>query len=119
MVSGYSATKRLFEEKPGWSPIVSEALEASRKYGEFAGSWVVSEVREKGKNFLLGPGLRTLAAFGILERTQTSRSGRRAYYVMPDPEGVERALKEFNLSVNEKVKLEKEVKKSRFGNLPK
>ena len=119
MVSGYSVTKRLFEEKPGWSPVVSEALEAARKYGEFAGSWVLKEVREKGKNFPLGPGLRTLAAFGILERTKTSRSGRRAFYVMPDPEGVERALIEFDLSGNEKVKLEKEVKKSRFGSLPK
>lgn len=110
MVSGYSATKKFLEEKPKWFQIVQETLEAAKKYGEFAGSWVLREVREKGEFYPLGPGLRTLAAFGILERTQTSRSGRRAYYVMPDLEGVEKALKE-----NETLDLEHKVKKNRFG----
>lgn len=106
MISGYSATKRLLEEKPKWFPIVFETLEAAKKYREFAGSWVLREIREKGEFYPLGPGLRTLAAFGILKRTETTRSGRRAYYIMSDPEGVERALKEV-----------KKVKKTRFGNL--
>jgi len=131
MVSGYSATKRLLEEKPKWFPIVFETLEAAKKYKEFAGSWVLRQIREKGEFYPLGPGLRTLAAYGILKRTETSRNGRRAYYIMPDPEDVERALKEFykgdmikvakesQLSGDETLKLSKEVKKikkSRFGN---
>ena len=106
MISGYGATKKLLEEKPEWFPIISEALEATKKYEEFAGSWVLREIREKGKYYPLGPGLKTLTASGILERTQTSRSGRRAYYVMPDPEGVGRALGEV-----------KKIKKARFGNI--
>ncbi|NQT67056.1 MAG: hypothetical protein HQ569_05720 [Actinobacteria bacterium] len=132
MVSGYSATKRLLGEKPKWFPIVLETLGAAKKYEEFAGSWVLREVREKREFYPLGPGLRALAAFGILKRTETSRSGQRAYYVMPDPKGVERALKEVRgddvlkvskivkeekLSGDETIKLVKEVKKSRFGNI--
>lgn len=92
MVSSYGAVKKLLEEKPEWFPIVSEALKAALKYEEFAGSWVLREIREKGEFYPLGPGLRTLAAFGILKRTVTSRGGRRAYYIMPDPDGVQRAL---------------------------
>ena len=106
MVSGYSAAKKLMEEKPEWYPIVSESLKAAKKYGEFAGSWVVKEIREKGETFPFGPGLKTLAAIGILKRTETTRSGRRAYYIMPDPEGVERALGEV-----------KKIRKTRFGNI--
>jgi len=94
MISGYGATKRLLDEKPKWLPIVIEALDAAKKYREFAGSWVVKEIREKGEIFPFGPGLKTLAAFGILKKTQTSRSGRQAHYIMPDPEGVEKALKD-------------------------
>ena len=89
MVSSYGAVKKLLEEKPEWFPIVSEALKAALKYEEFAGSWVLRGVKEKA---LPGPGLRTLAAFGILKRTVTSRGGRRAYYIMPNPDGVQRAL---------------------------
>ena len=132
MVSGYSATKRLLGEKPKWFPIVLETLGAAKKYEEFAGSWVLREVREKKEFYPLGPGLRALVAFGILKRTETSRSGRRAYYVMPDPKGVERALKEVReddvlkvsklvkeekLSGDETIKPVKEVKKSRYGKI--
>jgi hypothetical protein len=132
MISGYGATKRLLEEEPRWFQVVLETLEAAKKYGEFAGSWVLRNIREKGEIYPLGPGLRKLSAFGILKRTETTRSGRRAYYVMPDPNGVERALKEFykgdmikvakesQLSGDDTLKLAKEVKKikkSRFGNL--
>ncbi|MHB8280373.1 MAG: hypothetical protein ACYDIA_22385 [Candidatus Humimicrobiaceae bacterium] len=132
MISGYSAAKRLLEEKPKWFPIVLETLEAAKKYREFAGSWVLRKIKEKGEIYPLGPGLRTLVAFGILKRTETARSGRRAYYVMPDPNGVERALKEAykddvlkvskivkeeKLSGADTLKLVKEVKKNRFGNI--
>ncbi|MHB8277882.1 MAG: hypothetical protein ACYDIA_09545 [Candidatus Humimicrobiaceae bacterium] len=132
MISGYSAAKRLLEEKPKWFPIVLETLEAAKKYREFAGSWVLRKIKEKGEIYPLGPGLRTFVAFGILKRTETAGSGRRAYYVMLDPEGVERALKEAykdemlkvsktvkeeKLSGADTLKLVKEVKKNRFGNI--
>lgn len=94
MTSGYSGTKRLLEKKPEWFPVVKESLEASKKYREFAGKWILENLREKKKDYPIGPGLKTLSAFGILKRTNTSRGGRRAYYVMPDPSGVEKALKE-------------------------
>jgi len=94
MISGYSATKRLLEEKPEWYPTLLETLAAAKKYKEFAGCWVLKIVKEKREFYPAGPGLKKLAAYGILKRTETTRNGRRAYYVMQDPEGVEKALKE-------------------------
>lgn len=71
-----------------------ETLAAAKKYKEFAGCWVLKKIKEKREFYPVGPGLKKLAAYGILKRTETTRSGRRAYYIMPDPEGVGRALKE-------------------------
>ena len=92
--SGYSAVKRLKAEQPRWLPIVEASLEIARELGEFAGSWVLNKVKEKGINWF--PNLRTLTSYGILKRTDTARGGRRAYYIMPDPDGVEKALSEIN-----------------------
>ncbi len=76
-----------------WLQIVKAALGLSKKYnGGFAGSWVLNKVKESGIKWF--PGLRKLSSCGILERTDTSRGGRRAYYIMPDPGGVEEALRE-------------------------
>ncbi len=93
----YAGTKRLAKERPDWIPIVRECLECAREYNEFAGSWVLKRLEEKKKKKIWKPGLRTLVKYGILKRTRTSRGGRRAYYIMPDPEGVERALRELGL----------------------
>ena len=90
----YSGVKRLGEERPDWIPIVKECLECAQKYKEFAGSWVLSGLEEKTKKRVWKPGLRTLVAYGILARTKTSRGGRRTYYIMPDQEGVKKALQE-------------------------
>ena len=38
------------------------------------------------------PGLRLLAAHGLIEKVGESTRGPRAYYRMPDPDGVEQAL---------------------------
>jgi len=93
----YAGVKRLAEERPDWIPIVKECLECAQKYKEFAGSWVLRGLEEKTKKKVWKPGLRTLVAYGILKKIDTSRSGRRAYYIIPDPEGVSKALQELGL----------------------
>jgi len=90
----YAGVKRLSEERPDWIPIVKECFICAQKYEEFAGSWVLSGLEEKTKKSTWVPGLRTLVAYEILKRTKTSRGGRRAYYIIPDPEGVKKALQE-------------------------
>lgn len=92
----YSGVKRLAKEHPKWIPIVEECLECAKKYVEFAGSWVLNGVKKK-KGIKWFPGLRTLAAYGILKRTDVTRGGRRAYYIMPDIEGTKKALQELGL----------------------
>jgi hypothetical protein len=91
-ITSYNGVKRLAKERPDWLPIVKECLACAEKYGEFAGSWVLNEVKKIGIKWF--PGLRILTSYGILERTETNRGGRRAYYIMPDPEGVKKALGE-------------------------
>ncbi len=96
MSKGYDGTIRLAKEKStfkdphgnivDWLFVVKNCYELSEKIKEFAGSWVA----KKG----WFPSLRTLAKYGIVEKTETTRSGRRAYYIMPDRDGVGKALKE-------------------------
>lgn len=96
--SGFVGVKRLAHENPEWLPIVEICLEKAKSIeGDFAGAWVLSEFNNRGltwrgKNWF--PNLRVLVSHGILQRTHVSRGGRRAYYIMPDPDGVEKALKE-------------------------
>lgn len=84
---------RLAQERPQLLPVVRASLvraEAAQKFGgEFAGAWVV---RDLGSWL---PGLRSLRAFGVLEKSgESTRGGNRAYYRMPDLEGVREALRE-------------------------
>jgi len=91
--SGHDAVRKLARERPDWLPIVEACLEeAKESEGEFAGAWVLWRANKKGIKWF--PGLRLLVRYGILKHTATVRAGRRAYYVMPDPEGVEKALQE-------------------------
>ena len=92
IISGYKAVKRLAVERPDWLPIVRECLNLSKEIkGDFAGAWVFKRVQKKGLKF---SNLRLLVSFGILKKEGTSRQGRRAYYTVVDPEGVEQALNE-------------------------
>jgi len=93
----YAGVKRLGEERPDWIPIVKECLECAQEYKEFAGRWVLIGLAEKRKEKVWKPGLRTLVAYRILQKIRTTRGGRRAYYIMPDPEGVKKALQELDL----------------------
>ncbi len=69
--------------------------EANRTKGEFAGAWVLNEVKKSGRTWF--PNLRPLVSYGILQRTDVTRGGRRAYYVLPDIQGVQTALREIRL----------------------
>lgn len=96
---GYLGVKRLAIEKPEWLPIVESVVMCAKRLNstELAGSWVLNEairrgITWKGKKWF--PGLRTLAAYGILKKVGTARGGRRAYYIIPDMEGIEKALQE-------------------------
>ena len=98
----YAGTKRLIEEKPEWFPIIRECVRCAEKYGEFAGSWVLKGVERELKKKIWVPGLRTLVAYGILKKVDTSRSGRRAYYIMPDINGAKKAIQEIEIKTNRK-----------------
>jgi hypothetical protein len=93
MLSGYNALKRLSRERTDWIPIVESCLEEAKSVnGEFAGTWVLERAKQRGVNWF--PNLRLLVSYGILKHEDTARGGRRAYYSMPDPAGIEKALKE-------------------------
>jgi hypothetical protein len=98
-MDGYESVMTLAadpERGSKWLPVVVAAYWQSRRTaaygGRFAGAWVVND---------LGgwvPSLRLLAAAGILEKSgDTVRGGRRAYYRMPDADGVEKALRQLDL----------------------
>jgi hypothetical protein len=91
---GHIAAKRFLRDYPKWIDVLMACLaEAKRCNGEFAGAWVLQEAKKTGINWF--PNLRPLVSAGILKRTEVTRSGRRAYYLMIDPKGVQEAIKEF------------------------
>jgi hypothetical protein len=91
MESVYRAVKVLAREHPQWLDVVKACHEEAAEVDEFAGAWVV---RRLGRWI---PSLRILARYGILEKVDTSRGGRRAYYRMVDREEVGRALQELSV----------------------
>lgn len=98
-MSGYVGTLRLAGEcryynlqfgsgRGDWLVVVKACYEEALRSSIFSGSRIAR---------IVGwfPSLRTLVRYGILEKCgPTSRGGRRAYYKMPDPEGVRKALEE-------------------------
>ena len=94
----WQAVMRLAHEHPDWLPVLraacTQARVTERTCGEFAGTWVLQEVAKGTGRPEWRPGLRLLSSFGLIEKTDTARGGRRAYYRMPDRDGVERALAE-------------------------
>lgn len=93
------AVMRLASERPDWLPVLQAACESARQAeeydGEFAGSWVLAQLKQLTGENAWRPGLRTLAVYGLIEKSGPStRGGRRAYYRMPDRQGVELGLEE-------------------------
>jgi len=94
------ATRRFLRDHPDWLDVVRACVvEATRCRGEFAGAWVLREAKKSGRDWL--PNLRPLVSSGILRRTDVARGGRRAYYAMPDIEGVKMALMDVERQLNE------------------
>lgn len=92
-----NAVARLAGEHPDWLPVLRAACAEARKSephgGRFAGAWVLDELGQQTGMRQWRPGLRRLVAYGLLEKAgESTRGGSRAYYRMPDREGVERAL---------------------------
>src|SRR5271157_2314103 len=100
LTESYLATRRFLRDHPDWLDVVRACVvEATRCRGEFAGAWVLREAKKSGRDWL--PNLRPLVSCGILCRTDVTRGGRRAYYVMPDIEGVKMALMDIERQLNE------------------
>jgi len=103
-MSSYDAVRRLASERPDWVPIMAACHREATRPGtsRFAGRWVLNDLRRrgwrgltyKGEQVQSFPGLKMLERYGILEHDHTTRAGRRAYYTMRDPEGVDKALQE-------------------------
>jgi hypothetical protein len=75
-----------------WLRVVKGCYEEALtiKGSPFAGAWVEARVG-------WFPGLKMLATYGIVKKSgETVRAGTRAYWIMPDIEGVESALRELN-----------------------
>lgn len=94
---GYNALMRMVRELPKerldyWLCIIEACLLVTKTPCEFAGAWVLEEAKKKGITWF--PNLRLLVSYGILKRTDVTRGGRRAYYIIPDSEGVAKALEE-------------------------
>jgi len=90
------AVQRLATEHPEWLPVLEAAVVVAAGVeehgGEFAGTWVVSELERRGLRRWI-PNLRILVSYGLLEKSGPStRGGRRAYYRMPERAEVEKAL---------------------------
>ncbi len=93
---GYQAVMRLAvdpDKAEKWLPVVVSAyrwaVRVHDKGGEFAGAWVVAD-----SGWV--PNLRVLGAYGIVQKSGSSRGGQRAYYRMADLQGVKRALTELH-----------------------
>ncbi len=90
---------RLAADRPDWLPVLWAALQRAKKAapygGVFAGRYVLQELSHAMGRPAWAPGLRPMATYGLLQKEgESSRGGQRAYYRMPDPGGVERALGE-------------------------
>ncbi len=97
-VDGYRAARRFLADhsEEHWRLVLRACLAVAEARGEFAGAWVQDEAKKMGGSWF--PNLRPLAASGVLRKTEASRGGRRAYYVMLDPEGVKKALQEAEIA---------------------
>jgi hypothetical protein len=97
-LSTFRAVLELKVERPEWIPVLQAACAVARDHeqygGEFAGAWVLWKLQEVTGRPQWRPGLRTLVAYGLIEKTDSARGGRRAYYRMRDRPGVESALQE-------------------------
>ncbi len=101
LITSEDAVRRLAIEHPEWLPVLEAAVtvaeHAEAHGGEFAGSWVLMELQQRGGPRWV-PNLRILVSHGLLEKHGAStRGGRRAYYRMPDREGIAAAIEAWHM----------------------
>jgi hypothetical protein len=85
----------LLHAEPHWGPILRECIivaQQRKDEGKFAGAWVMQGLRAQGIE--TPNNLRTLARLGLLKLLSTARHGNRAYYTIPNPKAITKALKE-------------------------
>jgi hypothetical protein len=86
---------RLAMENPQWLRALEVACDVATEnqaWQQFAGTYVIQ--RLLGEDGLELPNLTPLVGYGLLVRVGSARRGKRAYYWMPDVEGVREALAE-------------------------
>jgi hypothetical protein len=93
------AVAALSKERPQWLPVLEAALvvaERCERYGgEFAGAWVLEELKQQTGHAIWLPNLRVLISYGFLEKAgESTRGGRRAYYRFTDRHTIGRVLAE-------------------------
>lgn len=91
------AVAALSKERPEWLPVLQAALVVAERCepygGEFAGAWVLEELKQQAGHSVWLPNLRVLISYGFLEKAgESTRSGRRAYYRFTDRETIGRVL---------------------------
>lgn len=79
------AVAALSRERPQWLPVLEAALVVAERCeaygGEFAGAWVLEELKQQTGHPVWLPNLRVLITYGFLEKAgESTRGGRRAYY---------------------------------------
>jgi hypothetical protein len=93
------AVAALSRERPEWLPVLEAALVVAERCepygGEFAGAWVLEELKQRAGHPIWLPNLRVLISYGFLEKAgESTRGGRRAYYRFTDREAIGRVLAE-------------------------
>lgn len=93
----FDAVMQLATDRPDWIPVLRAACATAKQAepytGLFAGKYVLDELRKQTGVAEWRPNLRLIASYGLLEKVgESTRGGNRAYYRMPDREGVEQAL---------------------------
>jgi len=93
------AVAALSTERPEWLPVLEAALVVAERCepygGEFAGAWVLEELKQQTGHPIWLPNLRVLISYGFLEKAgESTRGGRRAYYRVKDRQTIGQVLAE-------------------------
>jgi hypothetical protein len=113
------AVAALSNDRPGWLPVLEAALVVAERCepygGEFAGAWVLEELKQKTGRPVWLPNLRVLITYGFLQKVgESTRGGRRAYYRFIDRETIGSVLTEHR-PVERLVERQPDTRPVRFG----
>ncbi|SRR6266571_2492108 len=91
------AVAALTNERPEWLAVLEAALVVAERCepygGEFAGAWVLEELKRQAGQPIWLPNLRVLISYGFIEKAgESTRGGRRAYYRFTDKQTIGRVL---------------------------